>query len=525
MWTLSEREKERERERERETFSIENKRTQKHDKRERERTKKKKKKIVENAKRQKKKKRMAFLSSSSSTIIARGVGVEKSVVAHWMMATTTPCAAARGKCGCGGGGGGGGGVTASPKRRLYALTAARMRMSEEEEENGEKTRRRTTTNTKKTGKTGMLNRVPNVAQSKDILLSGVKRASRITHTSGMRVPLLKERNKSAKQLDGLTTGLCKPLGEYVKGFPKINRLHPFEKAMLELTVDPETYVKTIREVDAARKAMLTMGKEYSSRAKNGKTERETKAIREEGFKNMEARFVKSQAKFEKLKEMAKKLRRLPVAELETPTVAMVGAPNVGKSSLVRSVSSGVPEVNNYPFTTRGVVMGHFFIEDRRHVVTDTPGLIFRADEERNKIERLAIATLEHLPVCAVFVTDLSGLSGTSVEDQLALRNELRERFASRRPWLDVLSKCELVPALGGKLDNSLETTWTEEDTKSAETAAKMLKESGALVTSVADGAGIAELKVVLEDERLYDGIEELKRSKFRNDADSNAADE
>jgi len=44
-----------------------------------------------------------------------------------------------------------------------------MRMSEEEEEKGEKTRTRTT-NPKKTGKTGMLNRVPNVAQSKDILL-------------------------------------------------------------------------------------------------------------------------------------------------------------------------------------------------------------------------------------------------------------------------------------------------------------------------------------------------------------------
>ena len=373
--------------------------------------------------------------------------------------------------------------------------------------------------TTKNMKTGVLNRVPNVAQSKDILLSGLKRSSRITHTSGLRVPLLKERNKSAKQLDGLTTALCKPLGEYVKGFPKIDRLHPFEKALLELTVDPETYAKTISEVDQARKSMLTMGKEYSSRAKNGKTEKETKAVREEGFKNMEARFVKSQAKFEKLKEMAKKLRRLPVAELETPTVAMVGAPNVGKSSLVRSVSSGVPEVNNYPFTTRGVIMGHFFIEDRRHVVTDTPGLIFRVDEERNKIERLAIATLEHLPVCAVFVTDLSGLSGTSVEDQLALREELRERFASRRPWLDVLSKCELVPALGGKLDESLESTWTEEDTKNTEAAAKMLKESGAMVTSVADGVGIAELKAALECEQLYDSILELKRSKFRVDND------
>ena len=379
------------------------------------------------------------------------------------------------------------------------------------------TKERTISATTKNMKTGVLNRVPNVAQSKDILLSGLKRSSRITHTSGLRVPLLKERNKSAKQLDGLTTALCKPLGEYVKGFPKIDRLHPFEKALLELTVDPETYAKTISEVDQARKSMLTMGKEYSSRAKNGKTEKEAKAVREEGFKNMEARFVKSQAKFEKLKEMAKKLRRLPVAELETPTVAMVGAPNVGKSSLVRSVSSGVPEVNNYPFTTRGVIMGHFFIEDRRHVVTDTPGLIFRVDEERNKIERLAIATLEHLPVCAVFVTDLSGLSGTSVEDQLALREELRERFASRRPWLDVLSKCELVPALGGKLDESLESTWTEKDAKSTEAAAKMLKESGAMVTSVVDGVGISELKAVLEDEQLYDSILELKRSRFRSD--------
>jgi hypothetical protein len=38
----------------------------------------------------------------------------------------------------------------------------------------------------------------------------------------------------------------------------------------------------------------------------------------------------------------------------------------------------------------------------------------RYTEDRNKIEKLAIATLEHLPTCVVFVTDLSGLCGTSV---------------------------------------------------------------------------------------------------------------
>ena len=79
-------------------------------------------------------------------------------------------------------------------------------------------------------RTGKLVRVPNVAPADDLLLSGIKRASRVTPTKGLKDPVLKERNRSAKQLDALTTALCKPLGEYVKGFPDVERLHPFERA-------------------------------------------------------------------------------------------------------------------------------------------------------------------------------------------------------------------------------------------------------------------------------------------------------
>ena len=45
-----------------------------------------------------------------------------------------------------------------------------------------------------------------------------------------------------------------------------------------------------------------------------------------------------------LGEIQKVLRRIPAIELNTPTVVLVGAPNVGKSSIVRAVSTGTPEV-------------------------------------------------------------------------------------------------------------------------------------------------------------------------------------
>jgi nucleolar GTP-binding protein len=66
--------------------------------------------------------------------------------------------------------------------------------------------------------------------------------------------------------------------------------------------------------------------------------------------------------------MGKQLRGLPFVDPEIPTVALVGAPNVGKSSLVKVLSSGTPEVCNYPFTTRSIKMGHFYIQEKKHQV-------------------------------------------------------------------------------------------------------------------------------------------------------------
>jgi nucleolar GTP-binding protein len=75
---------------------------------------------------------------------------------------------------------------------------------------------------------------------------------------------------------------------------------------------------------------------------------------------------------------------------------------------------------------------------------DTPGVLARPETERNPMEGLTLAAVEHLPSAVVFVMDLSGTSGPQSAPllQLSVREVVRARYPDR-PWLDVRSKADL----------------------------------------------------------------------------------
>ncbi|KAL4859859.1 Nucleolar GTP-binding protein 1 [Chlorella vulgaris] len=286
--------------------------------------------------------------------------------------------------------------------------------------------------------TGAFQRLPMVAPSKELLDSALRRAARVPYNQKLKNEAQKAKNRAARALDTLMKELCVPLGAYIKGFPQPERLHPFERALLELTVGPGTYERVLARVEALRRSTVEVGKAYATRASRAANKKEAVALQEEGFASLQAVFS-----LDELKDVAKSLRRLPVVEPNVPTVALVGAPNVGKSSLVQLLSSGLPEVQNYPFTTRSIKMGHFYVVGRRHQVTDTPGLLNRAEEDRNAMERLTLACLQHLPTAVLFVVDLTGECGTTVANQWHIREELRARFPGK-PWVDAFSKADLL---------------------------------------------------------------------------------
>lgn len=298
---------------------------------------------------------------------------------------------------------------------------------------------------------GALQQIPQVPPPREQLASALKRAARVAPPAAVKNEAERERSRAARQLDALMKELSVPLTKALAGFPKVGALHPFEAALLDLTVGAAAYSAITSRVAELRKAVQEVGKAYASRASRAATKKEAAAVAEEGAATLEKVFSRGAKDVDDLRRVSRQLRALPFVEPGLPTLALVGAPNVGKSSLVQILSSGAPEICDYPFTTRSIKLGHFWVDARQHQVTDTPGLLARSDDRRNAMERLTLAALEHLPSAAVFVADLTGLCGTRVADQWAVREELRGRFPEKL-WVDVLSKSDLLGGLWAQAD-------------------------------------------------------------------------
>jgi nucleolar GTP-binding protein len=354
------------------------------------------------------------------------------------------------------------------------------------------------TKTNEPASTGAFQKFPMVAPSYELIESALKRAERVGYNKKLKNEGARAKNRAARQLDTLMKELTGPLGRYETGFVNVDQLHPFERALLELTIGEEQYTNSVHGVKALRKSVVGIAKGYAARCSKAPTKKEALDLRDEGFANVDSTYKRQAYILDQLKEVAKSLRQLPVVDPKLPTIALVGAPNVGKSSLVQLLSSGLPEVQNYPFTTRSIKMGHFYVNSRRHQVTDTPGILCRPEEDRNAMEKLTLASLEHLPTSVLFVMDLTGECGTSLLHQWKIRQELKERFPGKI-WIDVFSKADLLLADFAAADRDTAAMLSENgndanisDELSAKDVACLIP--GARRVSSLTGDGIEELK-------------------------------
>lgn len=129
-------------------------------------------------------------------------------------------------------------------------------------------------------------------------------------------------------------------------------------------------------------------------------------------------------------------------------VGLLGMPNAGKSTLIRTLSAARPKVADYPFTTLHPNLGVVQVDpSKSFVIADIPGLIEGAAAGAG----LGIQFLKHLSRTSLLLhlVDIGPYSdsGDPVQDVRIIMTEL-ERYsaelARRERWL-VLNKVDLIP--------------------------------------------------------------------------------
>jgi GTP-binding protein len=127
-------------------------------------------------------------------------------------------------------------------------------------------------------------------------------------------------------------------------------------------------------------------------------------------------------------------------------VSLIGFPNAGKSTLIRTVSRAKPRVADFPFTTLKPHLGVIRVdEDRSYVMADMPGLITGASEGIG----LGLRFLKHIERTQIFVFLLTvdyDPDRSLVKDFESLRHELSQYDESllQRPYMIAVSQIDRI---------------------------------------------------------------------------------
>lgn len=127
-------------------------------------------------------------------------------------------------------------------------------------------------------------------------------------------------------------------------------------------------------------------------------------------------------------------------------VGLLGMPNAGKSTFIRSVSQAKPKVADYPFTTLHPNLGVVRVGSHQSfVIADIPGLIEGASEGAG----LGIQFLKHLSRTGLLlhIIDIAPVDGSDPIDSakkiLAELEKYSNELSNKERWL-VLNKTDLV---------------------------------------------------------------------------------
>jgi len=273
-----------------------------------------------------------------------------------------------------------------------------------------------------------------VLNSKELLDIAFKKAMRSSAKVSNNAPILiKAKKKESKRIKVAIKELIDRILGIIKMVPIIEELPEFYRELASLLVDKDKLRLNLGKLNGILPVLSKIEREYLSELKKIERPHEGDRIRRTVFGRVSSIIDKQNKNLEYLNSIRGKLREIPSIDYESPVVICAGAPNVGKSSIVKYISTAKSiDVQEYPFTTKNLIIGHLEIEKRFETIKlqimDSPGLLDRPISERNNIELQAILALRLISDLILFIFDPTPSCGYNIDSQINLYNEIKEKF-------------------------------------------------------------------------------------------------
>lgn len=289
-------------------------------------------------------------------------------------------------------------------------------------------------------------KIPTILTSEELLDKAFRRAARAR--KGKKIVSRKSKEKAEESM--LLTAsniLTDNLSNTVRKFPSFDQVPPFYRDLADIIVDVDQMRMNLSSLQWAGEKIKDLSRKYVGIMR---TSEDPTVVRKQAIGRISSIINSIDKNLRFLNDARNKLRKLPDIDMG-PSIVVAGYPNVGKSSFVSHVSSAKPEIASYPFTTKGLAVGHFTRNSIRYQVIDTPGLLDRPLEERNDIELQAISALKHVGKVMLYIIDPSETCGYTLDKQMHLLDGIKKEFSM--PVLVVSNKTDIADA--GESDMSM----------------------------------------------------------------------
>lgn len=287
-------------------------------------------------------------------------------------------------------------------------------------------------------------KMPTVLTADELIDKAFRRAEKAASAftpKGNRV--IKARQREELRVRTVSNVVRDNLRKILDRTPGVSTLPKFYQDLVDILVDRDQFHRSLAHVNWATKTIRNLEQRYVEKIRYSRDPDEIAKLRRQFYGRVADVIKEIGDDLKYLNQARNVLKDLPVVDLELPTVVIAGHPNVGKSTLLRTLTNAKPEVASYPFTTKGINVGQFEEHYLKYQVIDTPGLLDRPLSERNEIERQAILALKHLGRVIVYIFDPSEYCGFPIEEQMHLFEEIYEEFRDF-PFIVVLNKVDIA---------------------------------------------------------------------------------